>query len=342
MSQLEGKERKAFDAYQLFIEEYKGSSLFSQAIERQFNIVQTARNNKKKKILGIGGGSSISSTEQVEMLDKIALNAPFSKYAPEARYLAAEIHRESKNYDFAILHYQQFVREYPDNSKAPTAQYEVARLLQEEAQDANNDSSQLGQTRNAYEEVLIQFPDSPLVSEARQQLTEIEQQEVSKHFDIAQFYEKTEKYKAAVIYYQRVASHPGARDYEAAKERLAEIGESHPEAFAEGGKPVMVEAKTDIKSRDDYVGPPNLAALTGGGSSKIRNSMDDVAPAPIVEPDLPEVESERPQEQPSPGLLLPPITPTGEPLPLPPAVPPASPTPPASSSPSTAQTGSQE
>jgi TolA-binding protein len=130
MSQLEGKERKAFDAYQLFIEEYKGSSLFSQAIERQFIIVQTARNNKKKKILGIGGGSSLASTEQVEMLDKIALNAPFSKYAPEARYLAAEIHRESKNYDFAILHYQQFVREYPDNSKAPTAQYEVARLLQ--------------------------------------------------------------------------------------------------------------------------------------------------------------------------------------------------------------------
>ncbi|MEM8953961.1 MAG: tetratricopeptide repeat protein [Verrucomicrobiota bacterium] len=355
----EGKEKKAFDAYQLFIEDYKGSSLFTEAIQRQFNIVNTARDNRKKGILGFGGG--LQTSDQVEMLDQIAKNAPFSTYAPESRFLAAEIQRDAKQYDAAIIQYQTFVREYPDDPKAPAAQYQVAKLLQEEAANANNDSSQLGLTRNAYEEVLIQFPDSALVPEVREQLSSLEQQELSKFFDIAKFYEKTEKYPAAVIYYQRVTKQPAAEDFDAAKQRLAALRESHPEAFTEGGKPIVVEATTDVKGRDDYVGPPNLAALAKADTSKIRNPMNDVVPTPMEEPDLPDSVTERPTEEPTPGLLLPPIDAEvdseieTEEVILPPSAPsldeaappapdlPTIPLPPSDpSSPSTAQTDSQE
>ncbi|MFV1995763.1 MAG: outer membrane protein assembly factor BamD, partial [Verrucomicrobiales bacterium] len=329
--EAENKGSKAFDAYQKFIENYKGSSLFMVAVKRQYQIASASLDgDKQDRFLGMR--VKVQPSRLIEMFTSIQANAPFSEYAPLSQYNIGKIREDQKQVTEAVLAYEKVVEDYPRHPKAAEAQYQIGSMLTNASIKGNNDQGHLQQTREAYEELLIQFPESQLASEAKTELTEIQAQEISKSYNIAEFYEKKRNYRAAAIYYEEVARHPDAKEYADAKERIALMdakdieasveraskGEAPATASNEPAKaPKTVPAAVDVKGRDDYLGPPapDLGPKVAQRRS-MRSAMEDLGPLPVVEePDLPQASPPRETAAAPSSLTLPPSQASSPPLP---------------------------
>ncbi len=332
LREKEGKPSKAFDAYQDFVDNYKGSSLFGSAVKRQYEIAMAGHQMDEGKFLLFS--SKPQPSRLVEMFEAITKNAPFSAYAPLAQYTVGEVYEGQDDTSKAVEAFQKVVEDYPNNPKAAEAQYQIGQLLTSAGEKGNNDQAHLQKTREAYEEFLIQFPENALATDAKQQLTAIQAKEVAKSFEIAQFYEKTGNYKAATIYYKDVAKYPGASQYQQAEERIAALSQ-YVAATSGEARPVAVAAAVDVKNRDDYLGPPAPDLAKVANKPSMRTSLDDVAPIPAPEPALPERAASAPaspspaaaQQTPSAPAPVPATAAasSGLALPAPPGAAPASP-----------------
>ena len=302
--ELQREDSDAFDAYNDFISKYKESSLFSTAVERQYEIAQRGSQGKTESFLGID--YKMQPSRLIEMYTAISKNAPYSKYAPLSQYTIGDIHAEQDKIAEAITAYQQVVSDYPNDKKAAEAQFRIGELLTDASKKGNNDQAHLRQTRQAYEEFLIQFPEDEMATVAIEQLSEIEAREITKTFEIAQFYENSGKLKAAAIYYGDVLKHPSAKEYEEAKARMDILGEQGDLVIGNldlTPEIVAVPAEFDVKSRADYLGPPAPKLASIANRRSMRNSMEDLEPVQIIEPDLPSVTEDPPTEAPVQGLL---------------------------------------
>jgi outer membrane protein assembly factor BamD len=146
------------------------------------------------------------------------------------------------------------------------------------------------------------------VPQARENLKSLQGGQTKNALSIAKYYDKQKQYKAAVIYYNDVLQQqPGSADSEVAKARIAQLKElvgedslrAGPEKAETGEKAAArrkLQAKVDVASRPDYVGPPVKLAQqptapveTAPGRPKLRTSSDTIGPIPAggVEPPLP-------------------------------------------------------
>lgn len=308
MYELERKDSKAFDAYQDFINRYKGSALFKTAVQRQFDIATRSQGGKTNSFLGIK--TSVQPSRVIEMYTAITENAPYSEYAPLAQYAIGDMYAHQEDVPNAIDAYSKVAADYPKSPKAAEAQFQIGNLLAAASAKGNNDQAHLQKQREAYEEFLIQFPKNELAPEAKTQLSEIQAKEIEKTFQIGDFYEKKGDLKAAAIYYKEVLKHPAAEEYPEAKRRLeslAEQGVVDPAAGSRIAEVAVVEAPYDVKGRSDYLGPPAPKLAKVDRSRSMRAAMDDFVPMPIVEPELPETSAGAESSATAVQPLLPPV-----------------------------------
>lgn len=89
---------------------------------------------------------------------------PSSDHADDAGYWLADCHFKQEDYKNAILRYDDVVRRYPSGDKAPEALYRQGEALLRLG-------PQYGQAaRKAFQTLIDEYPDSPRVADAREQL----------------------------------------------------------------------------------------------------------------------------------------------------------------------------
>jgi hypothetical protein len=152
-------------------------------------------------------------------------------------------------------------------------------------------------------------------------LQQVSSAEAEDSLQIAQFYEKQGKPKAAAIYYNEALKFGTSEASTQARERLAELARANPTEMADlktaEAADYTVPAAVDLRNRDDYVGPPTPELAKLSQKPKMR-ADDGFVPIPLTEPKLPMREG---SGQAAPGSLLPPAADPNKPLLLP--VPPA-------------------
>ncbi len=321
-----GNLKNSFDAFQRFITDYRSSPRFSDAIEQQFEIAEEAKGGKKQrsKILI---PMKMGSEDVVEMYRTIINNAPFGKFAPLAQFSIGEVYQDRGDKDLAVTAYQAVVDNYPNSKQAGEAQFRIGSISNIAAR-RSEDRSNLTATRDALTSYVATNPAGERAGEAEQLLSQINSAEATQSLEVGKFYERMGKPKAAAIYYNEALKYGTAEASAEARERLARLSQTNPEAMvATAGQPnqdFTVPAAVDLRSRDDYAGPPSPELAKLSEKPKMRTEQDDFMPIPLQEPTLPT----RPGATPStaPGTLLPPVDSPAPLLPVPP-VPPAPATP---------------
>ena len=318
--------QKSFDAFQRFISDYRSSPRFGDAIEQQFQIAEEAKGGKKQrsKILL---PMKLGSEDVIEMYRTIINNAPFGKFAPLAQFSIGEVYQDRGEKDLAVTAYQAVVDNYPSSQQAGEAQFRIGSISNIAAQ-RSEDRSNLTATRDALTSYVATNPSGERTSEAEQLLNQINVAEATQSLEVGKFYERMAKPKAAAIYYNEALKYGSAEASAEARERLARLSQTNPEAMAATvGQPnqdFTVPAAVDLRNREDYVGPPSPELAKLSEKPKMRTEQDDFMPIPLQEPALPT----RPGSTPAtaPGTLLPPVDSPAPLLPVPP-VPPAPATP---------------
>jgi outer membrane protein assembly factor BamD len=295
-----GDAEAAFDAYGKYISKYPRGDDFDTAVGGQFRIAKLFLEGERKKVFGV---KTFSSMERAQtMFEAVVKNAPFSKYAAQAQFYAAQsLERQGKTAE-ALTAYEAVISRYPGDPIAADAQYQIGYVYFKQRQDGVNDPAVATKARDALDDFIARYPNSEKVPQAKENLAALSSGRTKGLLEVAKFYDKTKNYKAAVIYYNNIIKQDaGSEDAAYAKQRIQELrdlvgdevlkpGPEKAETGTRAAARRRAQAQIDTVSRPDFVGPPvAVPEQTPPPKPRLRTSTGPSGPMPRpVEPALPE------------------------------------------------------
>jgi len=94
--------------------------------------------------------------------------------------------------------YSDFIVFFPNMPEAAEAQLKIANIHFQQMEKADRDYTHAKRAEDEYRKVLLQFPDSKLVPEAKQRLLEVQEVLAEREFEIGRFYYLRESYPASM------------------------------------------------------------------------------------------------------------------------------------------------
>lgn len=303
-----GNSKRAFDSYQKLLENYPQSREFDRAVDAQVAIADALMDRRRYE-------------QAAEMYTSIVANAPYARFTPSVQFKLGQAYENDKKYDKAIAAYQTILDRYPESSVAADALYQIGYVQFTEADGRSQDLSAAIDAKNTFEEFLFAFPKSEKAAQARENLNSMSSREAFDLLSIAKFYDRTNDYRAAVVYYSDVVRRqPGTPDADLASARIEEIratvgedelraGSDRAETGVRAAMRRRLQNQVQTSSLSNYAGPP-VSTLRPpeelpAPRPQLRTSARDVrtqsggggaapAPADVPAPDLPPVEPDLP------------------------------------------------
>jgi len=121
--------------------------------------------------------------------------------------------------------YKDFITFFPNMPEAAEAQLKIANIHYKEMEKADRDPTHARRAEEEYRQLIMQFPDSKLVPEAKQRLLEVQEVLAQREYMIGHFYFLRESYPAAIARLRSVAdTYPL---FSGADDALFELGTSY-------------------------------------------------------------------------------------------------------------------
>jgi len=121
--------------------------------------------------------------------------------------------------------YSDFIVFFPNMPEAAEAQLKIANIHYQQMEKADRDYTHAKRAEDEYRKVILQFPDSKLVPEAKQRLLEVQEVLAEREFEIGRFYYLRESYAASIARLQSlVEKYPL---YSRADEALYLLGQNY-------------------------------------------------------------------------------------------------------------------
>ena len=149
--------------------------------------------------------------DALEAFQKLKEQYPYSKYAILAELKIADAHFNKKDYAEAAVAYEEFARLHPRNEVVPYVLYQFAMCHFLSFSTIDRDNEETMKAMEAFQRVVLAFPDSEYGTKAKKQLFECQKRMVAHEYYVGEFYYKRENYRSA-------------------KERLEKINRAYPEA----------------------------------------------------------------------------------------------------------------
>jgi outer membrane protein assembly factor BamD len=226
-----GREEKAFKEYQTLLEKQPKIANYPEIVQRQYDIANRFLGGKSFKLWGyIPVGASMSRT--AEMYEKIVKTGPFSDVAPQAQLKVGQAHEREKtlifktpDYPAAAKAFELAADRYHDRPQvASEALYQAGLAYDKEAQTAEYDQSTAGQAIACFTDFMTLYPNDSRVPQTGRLIASLKGEQARGSYQIAQFYDKAKRYKAAMIYYNDVSQHDLDSSYaKLARVRLDEL-----------------------------------------------------------------------------------------------------------------------
>jgi outer membrane protein assembly factor BamD len=121
--------------------------------------------------------------------------------------------------------YKDFITFFPNMTEASEAQMKIANIHYNEMEKADRDYTHAKRAEEEYRQLIMQFPDSPLVPEAKNKLLAVQEVLAEREYMIAHFYYMREVWPAAIARFQSlIDTYPL---YSGADDALYEMGSSY-------------------------------------------------------------------------------------------------------------------
>lgn len=212
---------KAFLAYQKCISRWPAHPKFDEILEREFKIGNLFLAGERQKIWIIKTFPSWDRT--VEIYEGMIRSGPQSKWAPQAQFNIGLAREKQKSYEEAVLAYQKVIERYPDSEQVETAYHQIGVAHQKASNKAEYDASAADKAVEAYQEYLARYPKGVHAADADKSITKLQNEQARGMYQIAHFYEKSHRPKAAMIYYNDLISRfPSSKYTDIAKRRVAQ------------------------------------------------------------------------------------------------------------------------
>jgi outer membrane protein assembly factor BamD len=219
--EAKGQDEKAFKAYQALLEKYPKAINYEEVLQRQYEIANRYLGGKWFRLWGyIPFAPSMDKTS--DMYEKVIKNGPYSEVAPQAQMSIGAAREKQSNYPQAVKAYEKAADIYHEQTKvAADALYKAAQAYYKQAKTAEYDQSVAGKAIATYSDFLALYPDDPRAAEAQKVIDNLKEEQARGAFKIAEFYEKSKRWRGAKVYYNEVLiADPNSKYGEEAKKRI--------------------------------------------------------------------------------------------------------------------------
>lgn len=149
---------------------------------------------------------------------------PFSKYAILAELKTADAHFHLEEYDEAVVAYEGFEKMHPRNEAVPYVINQIGMCWFNRIDTVDRDPAPAKNAMAQFQRLLSQFPDDELAEEAYGRIETCIDNIVGHELYVANYYNKTEEYEAALKRYQHIVEfYPGTQQAEMALDKIPEV-----------------------------------------------------------------------------------------------------------------------
>ncbi|MGC9292008.1 MAG: outer membrane protein assembly factor BamD [Acidobacteriaceae bacterium] len=131
----------------------------------------------------------------------------------------------SASLEQAESEYKDFITFFPNQPEAAEAQMKVADIYYKQMEKPDRDPTKALRAQEEYRQMLLQFPDSTLVPQAKQRLREVQEVLADHEFNIGSFYLSRDNYSASIARLQSLIDDYPL--YSHADEALLGIGDAY-------------------------------------------------------------------------------------------------------------------
>lgn len=214
---------QAFLEYQKVIDTYPNSQRIQEISERIYHLGEYFFDREPSKWFGLSVYDFVDHPS-IEIFKKIIEDTPYSDFAPAAQYKMGIIYAKLERFSEAKEAFQQLLDNYPESEWAEAAKYQLALSSAQASSGVEYDDASRQDALDQFEDFLRAHPDTQLAEGAENQFNVLRREEAKKHFATAKFYEKQNKIKSAIIYYEVVMNKFSDTEYaERARERLGRL-----------------------------------------------------------------------------------------------------------------------
>ncbi len=190
---LAGKYKKAFDAYEDFLDRLPGTRLSGLVLEKEFQAGVALMEDKP--------------TSAVEIFEKVIEHNPKGPLAPESQIKIADAYFLAMEYDTAEEAYRKLLENYPKSEWAPYAMFRIPLTKLNIETMRERDLGRLWKAREGFEEYLANYPTGSFAEEAKEKIHETEELIAQRQYNIAELYLRKKRPKAAMVHFEGVVSH---------------------------------------------------------------------------------------------------------------------------------------
>jgi outer membrane protein assembly factor BamD len=142
--------------------------------------------------------------EAAQYFDEVERQHPYSEWARRAILMQAFAHYQGNSYEDAVADADRFIALYPGNPSAAYAYYLKAVCYFEQITDVGRDQAATEQARNALNEVIRRFPNTPYASDAKLKLDMVQDQLAGKEMTVGRWYLRNGQPLAAIGRFKNV------------------------------------------------------------------------------------------------------------------------------------------
>jgi|AntRauTorcE11897_2_1112592.scaffolds.fasta_scaffold12498_3 outer membrane protein assembly factor BamD len=169
-------------------------------------------------------------SDAAEIFETITRTGRGTNYAQDSQYYLAESYFNQKRYILAEAEYRRFITFYPRDPRRESVDFKKALSLYNQSPRYRLDQSATKRAIDEFQLFNSRYPNSEYVPQSAEKINELREKLARKYFESAEFYSRTEQYKAATIYYDLVIDrYPESKWAEAAL--LKQIGTYNDYAF---------------------------------------------------------------------------------------------------------------
>ncbi|HHT9152164.1 MAG TPA: outer membrane protein assembly factor BamD [Candidatus Hypogeohydataceae bacterium YC40] len=189
---LAGKYKKAFDAYEIFLERLPGTRLSGLVLEKEFQTGVTLMESKP--------------TASVEIFEKVMDHNPKGPLAPESQVKIGDAYFLAMEYETAEETYRKLLENYPKSEWAPYAMFRIPLTMLNLEIMRERDMSKLWKAREGFEEYLANYPTGSFAEEAKNKIHELDELIAQRQYNVAEFYLRKKHPQAALDHFEGVIS----------------------------------------------------------------------------------------------------------------------------------------
>lgn len=178
---------------------------FEEAMQLKLDCAEAYRNGAKRRILGSNQLPKWLSGRDhaLEIYDEVVLamsNHPMGGYA---LYGKGDLLKQMKRYRESVECYQQLQRRFPRHSCTPDSYVAISKIYIEQSKSEIQNPNLFSLAEMNYNKFLAAFPNDPKREVMEKDFNDLCETLAKNHLTTAQFFERTKKPEAALLYYQR-------------------------------------------------------------------------------------------------------------------------------------------